>query len=183
MMSVKILGFGSSWWTRFGRNPEDPWRFTRHAAYYNSAGVRCGNKVRRHWIVPGLVRFNGFGDFNPHFATRSIGGIFQCTDPVFAYGGNRVLLAARAPTAEVPDWYLVVISSELHGNVDFADPESKSETTLPVAVSQLRGQQEALMLMEPGDWIRSSLGIWQLGGSAKLPNGSSLRLVDGAVSS
>jgi hypothetical protein len=183
MMSVKILGFGSSWWARFGRNPDDPWRFTGHAAYYNSAGVRCGNKVRRHWIVPGLVRFNGVGDFNPHFPNRSIGRIFQCADLAFAYGGTRVFLAARLPTAELPDRYLAIISSERHGNVDFSDPGSKSETTLPVAVSELRGRQEALMLMEPGDWIRSSLGVWQLGGSADLPNDASLKLVEGAVSS
>lgn len=67
MMSVKILGFGLSWWARFGRHPGDPWRFTRHAAYYNSAGVRCGNKIRRHWIVPGLVRFNGVVEFDLTF--------------------------------------------------------------------------------------------------------------------
>ncbi len=32
MMSVKILGFGSNWWTRFGRDPSDPHRYTRRAA-------------------------------------------------------------------------------------------------------------------------------------------------------
>ena len=47
MMLVKILGFGSNWWARFGRDPQDRYRFTRHAAYFNSTGVRCGNKIRR----------------------------------------------------------------------------------------------------------------------------------------
>lgn len=47
-MLVKVLSFGTNWWARFGRDPFDPRRFTRHAAYYNSTGVRCGRKVRRH---------------------------------------------------------------------------------------------------------------------------------------
>ena len=84
MMLVKILGFGSNWWARFGRDPQDRYRFTRHAAYFNSAGVRCGSKIRRHWIVPGLIRFNGVGDFNPQFPNRAVGKTFECTDLIFA---------------------------------------------------------------------------------------------------
>jgi hypothetical protein len=32
----------------------------------------------------------------------------------------------------------------------------------PIAVSQLRDRGEALLLMKPGDWVRTSLGVWQL---------------------
>ena len=73
MMLVKILEFGSNWWARFGRDPHDRYRYTRHAAYFNSTGVRCGSKMRRCWIVPGLIRFNGVGDFNPQFPNRAVG--------------------------------------------------------------------------------------------------------------
>ena len=90
-MLVKILGFGSNWWARFGRDPLDRYRFTKHAAYFNSTGVRCGNKMKRYWIVPGLIRFNGIGDFNPHFPNRSLGETFECADIGFACGGNRLL--------------------------------------------------------------------------------------------
>jgi hypothetical protein len=38
-MLVQVLSFGTNWWARFGRNADDPHRFTRHAAYYNSTGV------------------------------------------------------------------------------------------------------------------------------------------------
>ena len=95
MMLVKILGFGSNWWARFGRDPQDRYRYTRHAAYFNSAGVRCGNKMRRHWVVPGLLRFNGLGDFNPQFPNRAVGKTFECADLIFALGGNRVLFTRR----------------------------------------------------------------------------------------
>jgi len=89
MMLVKILEFGSNWWARFGRDPHDRYRYTRHAAYFNSTGVRCGSKMRRYWLVPGLIRFNGVGDFNPQFPGRALGEIFECTDLVFACGDNR----------------------------------------------------------------------------------------------
>ena len=96
MMLVKILGFGSNWWARFGRDPQDRYRYTRHAAYFNSTGVRCGNKMRRYWVVPGLLRFNGVGDFNPQFPNRAVGKTFECTDLIFALGGNRVLVYAES---------------------------------------------------------------------------------------
>jgi len=33
---------------------------------------------------------------------------------------------------------------------------------LPIAVSRLREQQEALLLMKAGDWIQTELGFWRL---------------------
>jgi len=81
MMLVQILNFGSNWWARFGSDPADRYRFTRRAAYFNSTGLRFGNKIRRHWIVPGLIRFNGIGDFNPQFPRRSLGAAFEMHRP------------------------------------------------------------------------------------------------------
>jgi hypothetical protein len=177
MMSVKILEFGSNWWARFGRDHKDPHRYTRHAAYYNSAGIRCANKVRRYWVLPGLVRFNGVGDFNPHFPSRSIGETFWCANPVFTSGGNRVLFVKRAKNA-VPNLYLVVVSSDRHGVLDLGNPAWKSQSIWPISVSQMRDRQEALLLMEPEDWVRSALGIWRLITRSNLPNGASLQLVE-----
>src|SRR5713226_219414 len=144
MMLVKILGFGSNWWARFGRDPQDRYRFTRHAAYFNSAGVRCGSKIRRHWIVPGLIRFNGVGDFNPQFPNRSVGQTFECADLIFACGGNRLLFIRKAPPSGRPDFYLTVVSSCGCGEFNFESPGWKSESVMPIAVSHLRDQQEAV---------------------------------------
>jgi hypothetical protein len=47
-MLVKILQFGSNWWERFGQESDGLGRYTRHSAYYNSTGIRCSRKVRRH---------------------------------------------------------------------------------------------------------------------------------------
>jgi len=177
-MLVKILDFGSNWWARFGPDHEDPHRYTRHAAYYNSAGIRCANKVRRHWVLPGLVRFNGLGDFNPHFPGRSIGETFWCANPVFTCGGNRVLFVRKAAASAVPDHYLVVVSSDRHGVLDLDNPGWKSQSMWPISISQLRDRQEGLLLMEPEDWVRSALGIWRLVTRPNLPNLASLQLAE-----
>jgi hypothetical protein len=180
-MLVKVLHFGCNWWARFGSNPGDPHRYTRHAAYYNSTGIRCGNKVRRHWIVPGLIRFNGAGDFNPHLPSRSLGHTFLASGPDFLFGGNRLLLKKKMADSATPDCHLVVVSQELHGRFDFASSGWKSPGVLVISASQLRQTQEAMLLIKPGDWIRSSCGLWQVSLSDCSRLGAELLLVGGQV--
>ena len=180
MMLVKILGFGSNWWARFGRDPQDRYRYTRHAAYFNSTGVRCGNKMRRHWVVPGLLRFNGVGDFNPQFPNRAVGKTFECTDLIFALGGNRVLFRRKVAQSG-PDYFLLVVSSDRFGGFDFEDAGWRSQSVTPIAVSHLREKQEAMLLMRAGDWVRSALGVWQLKVAAGLPHGASLELLEDGI--
>lgn len=167
-MLVKVLSFGCNWWARFGSDPADPHRYTRKAAYYNSTGIHCGRKVRRHWIVPGLIRFNGIGGFNPHLPLRAIGSIFLTSDLDFIFGGNRLLLKRKVGDSHVPDWYLTAISQELHGRINFASAEWKAPTVLVIAASQLRQSQEAMLLMKPGDWVKTACGLWHLDVSGKI---------------
>lgn len=179
-MLVKILEFGSRWWSKAGHDPDDPYRYTRHAAYYNSTGVRCGvmgQNVQHHWIVPGLVRFNGVGSFNPNFPRRAIGRIFCCDAMEFNLGGNRILVKEKARYRRTPDGYLVVITSDRFGAINFADKRWRSHGTSLVCASQLRDQQEAMLLMHAGDSVHTSAGTWQLEISNALPNGVGLRLV------
>ena len=175
-MLVKVLSFGTNWWARCGRDPHDPYRFTRRAAYFNSTGVRCGRKIRRHWIVPGLIRFNGVGDFNPHLPTRSIGHTFRCSDLTFAFGGNRLLFERKASESDVPECYLVVVTSELHGRMDFDSGQWKSPSAAVIAASQLLEAQEAMLLMQPGDWVQTHCGFWQLTTTDRNPVGAALEL-------
>jgi hypothetical protein len=181
MMSVKVLALGSNWWMRFGHDAKDPHRYTRRAAYYNSAGVRCGQKINRHWLLPGLIRFNGVSDFDPHFPSRAIGETFWCSNLEFVCGGNRILFVRRAPKGTVPDRYLVVVSGERFGALDFANSSWKSEFAEPISISQLRASQEAMLLMSDGDSLCTRLGVWQLRVRSGLPNGAALELVDGPL--
>src|SRR5579859_3569927 len=161
-MLVKTLHFGCNWWARFGSNAADPHRYTRHAAYYNSTGIRCGNKIRRHWIVPGMIRFNGVGDFNPHLPLRSLGHTFLTSDVDLLFGGNRLLLKRRMPNSATPDWHLVVVSQSIHGRINFGSPAWKSRTVTVISASQLHQAQEAMLLMKPGDWVETACGFWHL---------------------
>src|SRR5258708_37976930 len=102
-MLVKVLNYGTNWWARFGSDPNDPHRYTRHAAYYNATGVCCGRKVRRHWIVPGLLRFNGAGNFNPPFPNRSLGDTFLASNLDSLFGGNMLLLQNKEGVLCLPD--------------------------------------------------------------------------------
>jgi len=181
MMLVKILEFGSNWWARFGRDSHDRYRYTRHAAYFNSTGVRCGSKMRRYWIVPGLIRFNGVGDFNPQFPNRAVGEVFECADLVFACGGNRVLFRRQARQSFRPDYFLLVVSSARFGEVNFEASDWASESLTPIAVSHIGGRQEAMLLMKAGDWVRSTLGMWQLRVAPNLRHGASLQLLEDGV--
>jgi len=181
MMLVKILHLGTSWWSKAGSDPNDPYRYTKRAAYFNSTGVRCGKKVRHHWLLPGVVRFNGLGDFNPNFPNRAIGQTFECSDVTRARGWNRLLFQRKLGTSVAPHCYLVVISCERCGRFDFTSKEWRSRALVVLAVSELREQQEAMLLMKPGDWVRTDLGIWQLHVSEQWPNGADLELLSGAV--
>ena len=104
MMLVKILEFGSNWWARFGRDPHDRYRYTKHAAYFNSTGVRCGSKMRRYWVVPGLIRFNGVGDFNPQFPEPRCRGDLRM---------HRSCLCARRQSSAVSTESRTIVSAGL----------------------------------------------------------------------
>jgi hypothetical protein len=175
---VKILNFGSNWWARFGQDLHDRYRFTRHAAYFNSTGLRSGNKVHRYWILPGMVRFNGASSFDPHFPNHALGKMFECTDLTFAYGGNRLLFLKKVEQMLAPDYYLVVLSSEVFGEINFEDAGWKSDSTLPIALSSSGCRQEAMLLMKLLDQVRTSLGVWRLTPASSLRSGASLELTD-----
>lgn len=178
-MLVKLVHFGCNWWARFGSDPADPHRYTRHAAYYNSTGIHCGRKIRRHWIVPGLIRFNGVGDFNPHLPGRSLGHTFLSSNLDIIFGGNRLLLKKMMPDSCVADWHVVVVSQETHGRIDLRSAPWKSPEARVISASQLRQNQEVMLLMKPGHWIQTVCGIWQLSVSNGPTPGASLVLLEG----
>lgn len=179
-MLVKVLKFGSNWWARFGRDPQDRHRFTRHAAYFNSTGLCSGNKVGRHWIVPGLIRFNGVGGFNAHFPNRSVGMTFECTELVFALGGNRLLFQRKVGCSVQPNYFLVVLSADQCGAFDCLASGWAADSVRMIAVSQSGAKQEAMLLMRPLDWVRTKLGLWQLR-TGPLGSQSRLELVENEV--
>ena len=178
MMLVHVLRFGSNWWARFGCDPSDRYRFTHHAAYFNSTGLRFGNKIRRRWIVPGLIRFNGIGDFNPQSPGRSVGVTFECADLIFAFGGSRVLFQRRAAHSVLSDYFLAGVSSDQFGTFSCKRSDWKAASVLPIAVSESGEKQEAMLLMKPLAWVRTTLGVWQLKTNHHPPHNARLELLE-----
>lgn len=176
-MLVTILGFGCNWWHRFGSDPEDRFRYTKHAAFYNSTGIQCGKKIRRHWTIPGLIRFNGAGNFAAQDVNNLVARTFSCTEPVVALGGNRLLFKEKVPDVTAPDFFLVVVSNARFGMLDFQS-DWKSKDAQPIAASHLRDKQEAMLLMRLGSWIETALGRWSLMPTDQLRVGVALQLLD-----
>ena len=155
-MLVRVLSLGTNWWSRsvYSASPQQQ-------VHYNSTGVRCGRKIRRHWLVPGLLRFNGVS-VDREWLTEACGSTFRCSDLAYAYGGNRLLFLSRDRGSTQPDSYLVTVSSDAHGAFDFSSNVWRSVFTRVIAISQLRRQQEAMLLMGAGDWLQTSHGFWRL---------------------
>ncbi len=90
MMRVAVLGFGSVWRRRFGKDVNDPKRFLR-SAYYNTTGVTVGGHIRTRPKLIGHVRFNGIGGFDPNCPARMLNRVFECEDPCIWQGQFKVL--------------------------------------------------------------------------------------------
>ncbi len=169
-MQIRILSLGCSWWARAGKDSNDPFRFTRRAAYFNSTGIVCGKKVRRHWVSAGMVRFNGTSGFVPQYPMRVIGRVFKCSEVGIWLGGTRIVFQQISGRG-YQDYCLVTLNSEEHGVIDLAVSGWKSERIKVIAISQLRNKQEVMLLMNIGDWVKSNCGTWLLDkqfGSAQL---------------
>src|SRR5262249_41017033 len=79
-MLVTVLGFGSIWERKPGRQAANSARFGR-AAYYNTSGVAVNGKVRYRWRIGGKIRFNSVGGFNPNYPLRALNRVFECEPP------------------------------------------------------------------------------------------------------
>jgi len=78
-MHVRIVSFGSNWWEMHSRALNDPLCFRRKAAWFNSAALRCGRRIRYFAAYPGQIRFNLTSGFNPEFPARALGRTFLCS--------------------------------------------------------------------------------------------------------
>ena len=158
---VQIVSFGSAWWVRPARDQRDPERYTRHAAYFNSAGVEVGSKIHTDGPVHGLVRFNFSSGLDPHRTQDNIGQLFCFTEIERYRDTNRLLALRRATTDATPSHFLIRVSSILHGSLSSA-MRWRSADVQTIAVSRYRGRQESLLLMTAESVIRTSFGMWTL---------------------
>ncbi len=174
-MRVAVLGFGSVWRRRFGKDINDPKRFLR-SAYYNTTGVIVRGHIRTRPKLIGHVRFNGVGGFDPNYPSRMFNRVFECQDPCIWQGQFKVLFKHLLPYPEPPDNYLVAVTQNNAGHMTVDTDGWKSDNALLISFSEWRDQQEALLLMPPYSWLTTQVGTFVLEPSPTQPWLATLRL-------
>ena len=157
---VRILGLGRSWSLRPGKDPADPLRFSKRAAYFNTTGLPAGSRVSRFWTVPGFVRFNGNSGLSPHEPLRAIGAIFACAGVTQHSGQNRLLAVGKRNASLVATHFLLAIDDRMHGRIDFSRPWCNGVTV--VAASEYKGEQQTLLLLATDGQFPTSAGTWSV---------------------
>jgi hypothetical protein len=160
-MLVSVAGFGSLWRRRIDKNQDNPHRFAR-SVYYNTTGVDIAGTMRQRPKITGYARFHACGGFDPHHPSRMIGQVFECAEPCVWKGDNKLLFRHVSPKPGKPDRFLVVVRSNLNGVLNVGVNNWRCPDTWLIAFSEGGGQQEAMLLMPPCGWIRTSLGHFVL---------------------
>jgi hypothetical protein len=156
---VQILSFGSAWWVRPGRDENDPERYTRHAAYFNSTGIAQGRKIHTAGPVHGMVRFNVRSGLDPHRTHSNLGQKFCCTRIENYRETNRLLVIQRALDTATPTHFLACMNSTLHGTISLRTNWRVGDAAI-ISMSRYRGRQEALVLIAAAAQIRTTVGCW-----------------------
>ena len=166
-MLVAVTGFGSVWRPRLGK--EDLRSRVNRPIYYNTTGVAVNGNVRQRPQICGYARFDSIGGFDPNHPSRMIDHVFECADPSVWMGYNKLLFRRMLKNRERPDCFLVVVGSDLVGQLAIGMESWRSSDTWLLSFSECAQQQEAMLLMPLGGWIRSSLGPFTLEGSQPQP--------------
>jgi hypothetical protein len=160
-MYVRVISLGSNWWAAHSANRSDPYCFRRNAAWFNSAGLKYGRRLRFCWIHPGQIRFSQRSGFHPEFAGRAVGRTFLSNGPQCFRGRTHLLFSHAAKDCR-PDGYLVTVNETLHGRIDFHLSAWKSDGVQPISISSRGQRYEAMLLMDGASWIESDLGRWTI---------------------
>lgn len=160
-MILHCHSFGSLSWLRPGNDSSDTYRFTRHAALFNTTGFVTGSRERRLWYVPGVVRMNvgvlfgaqGMAHFEP--GTYASSGLERRGE------WNRVKLDRKMPERAKAALILICVTSQEIGRIDLLTRWHGLDTNV-VAGSALRAEQETLLLARPGARVTSERGLWEI---------------------
>lgn len=160
-MLVGVTAFGSLWRHRPGKLLQPGDRF-RRPVYYNTTGVAVNGALRQRPRICGYARFDAVGGFDANHPSRMIGRIFECAEPSVWMGCNKLLFRRILKERECPDRFLVIARSSHIGQLAVGTAGWRSSETWLLSFSECANQQEAMLLMPAGGWIRSSLGLYTL---------------------
>jgi hypothetical protein len=73
----------------------------------------------------------------------------------------------RLVAEAMPDAWLVTLSSDVHGAIEFAKPGWRSVGVQPISISLRGARYEAMLLFGSTDWVQSGLGRWIISGDGR----------------
>ncbi len=156
-MRVAVIGFGSVWRHRLGRQTR-PGHFAQ-PVYYNTTGITVNGNVRQRAQICGYARFEVVGGFDPNHPSKMIGRVFECAEPTVWMGSNKLLFKRILNTGERTDRFLISVTSVLVGHLAVGEQEWRSGDSWLLSFSECAGQQESMLLMSIGQWVRTNLGL------------------------
>ena len=120
-----------------------------------------GNMRQRPQIC-GYARFDTIGGFDPNRPSKMIGRVFECAEPTVWMSSNKLLFKRILNTGEHPDRFLISVTSALVGQLAVGEQGWRSGDVWLLSFSECAGQQESMLLMSIGQWVRTSLGLFVL---------------------
>lgn len=160
-MLVGVTGFGSVWRHRLNKQMHRGGRFAQ-PVYYNTTGVVVNGVIRQRSRVCGYARFDAVGGFDSNHPSRMIGRVFECAEPSVWMGYNKLLFRRIVRDCEHPDRFLVITKSSPIGQLAVGTERWRSPEIWLLSFSECVNQQETMLLMPVGGWIRSSVGLFTL---------------------
>jgi hypothetical protein len=154
------MGFGSVWRHRLGKGDAHT-RSTR-PVYYNTTGVLVHDNLRQRPQICGYARFDTIGGFDFNHPSRLIGRVFECAEPTIWMGSNKLLFKYILKTGERPDRFLIATNSQAVGQLAVGAQGWRSGAAWLLSFSECGGQQESMLLMSIGQWVRTTLGLFVL---------------------
>ena len=159
-MRVGVMGFGSVWRNRLGKC-DARGRPTR-PVYYNTTGVLVHGNVRQRPQICGYARFDTIGGFDPNHPSRMIGRVFECAEPTVWMGSNKLLFNYILKIGERSDRFLIATNAQAVGQLAVGEQGWRSGDVCLLSFSVFGGEQESMLLMSIGEWVRTSLGLFVL---------------------
>lgn len=159
-MRITVMGFGSVWRHRLGKC-DARGRPTRPVCY-NTTGVLVHGNVRQRPRICGYARFDMIGGFDPNHPSRMIGRAFECAEPTVWMGSNKLLFKRILKTGERPDRFLIAANSRAVGQLAVGEQGWRSGDEWLLSFSEYGEQQESMLLMSIGQWVRTTLGFFVL---------------------
>ena len=159
-MRVAVIGFGSVWRHRLGQTVSRS-RLAQ-PVYYNTTGITVNGNVRQRPQICGYARFDVVGGFDPNHSSKMIGRVFDCAEPTVWMGSNKLLFKRILNNGERTDRFLASVTSALVGQLAVGEQGWRSGDAWLLSFSECAGQQESMLLMSIGQWVRTSLGLFVL---------------------